>query len=68
MILHRNLAVLRVAEARIWDELRAVIPLDDHIVGWVSPTEAVLNPGQIKTLMSQLESRGLAPLIKRRKE
>ncbi|MFZ5480696.1 MAG: hypothetical protein ACOZNI_28300 [Myxococcota bacterium] len=65
MILHRNVAVLRVADPHVFDEIRAVLPLDEHVVGWISPTEAVLDPARMKGLIDVLEARGMGALVKR---
>jgi hypothetical protein len=65
MIVHRNVAVLRVADPHVFDEIRAVLPLDEHVVGWISPTEAVLDPARMKGLIDGLEARGMGALVKR---
>ena len=64
-ILHRNLAVLRVADVGVLDEIRAVLALDDMVLGWVSPTEAIVDPARLKSLLEGLESRGMAALVRR---
>jgi hypothetical protein len=65
VIVHRNVAVLRVADPHVFDEIRAVLPLDEHVVGWISPTEAVLDPARMKGLIDVLEARGMGALVKR---
>ena len=40
-ILHKNVAILRVGDKGALDELRAVTNLDEHVLGWLSETEAV---------------------------
>ncbi len=65
MTIHRNLAVLRVAEPHTFDEIRAVAPLDAAVLGWVSPTEAVLDPQRLKALLDALEAKGMAALVRR---
>lgn len=65
MILHKNLAVLRVADPAVLDEIRAVVPLDEHVVGWISPTEAVLDPQRLKSLLDGLEARGMGAMVRR---
>jgi hypothetical protein len=65
MIVHRNVAVLRVADPGVIEEIRAVLPLDNHVVGWLSPTEAVLDPADLKTLLDGLEARGMGALVRR---
>lgn len=63
--LHKNLAVLRVADPGVLDEIRAVAPLDDHVIGWISPTEAVLDPARMKPLLDTLEARGMGAMVRR---
>ncbi len=64
-IIHRNVAVLRVADPGVFDEIRAVLPLDVHVMGWISPTEAVLDPHELKPLLEALEARGMGALVRR---
>lgn len=64
-ILHHNVAVLRVADSGVFDEIRAVLPLDVHVIGWISPTEAVLDPSELKPLLDALEARGMGALVRR---
>ncbi len=64
-ILHKNLALLRVGEPAVFDELRAAVNLDDHVLGWVSETEAVLDPHMLKELLASLEARGMTALVRR---
>jgi hypothetical protein len=63
--IHRNVAVLRVVEPAVLDEIRAVIALDDHVLAWISPTEAVLDPARLKPLIETLEARGMGALVRR---
>lgn len=63
--LHKGLAVLRVADTGVLDEIRAVLPLDEHVLGWISPTEAVLDPQRLKPLLETLEARGMTALVRR---
>lgn len=65
MIVHRNVAVLRVADPQTFDEIRAVTPLDDHVIGWISPTEAVLDPSRMRALLDALEARGMGAMVRR---
>ena len=65
IIAHRHTALLRVSEARVFDEIRAVLPLEDYVLAWVSPTELVIDPARIGELSQRLADRGLAPLMKR---
>lgn len=64
-LVHKNLALLRVSEAAVFDEIRAVAPLDDYVLGTLSPTEVVVDPQRLKVLLELLESRGMAALVKR---
>jgi hypothetical protein len=65
MIAHTNVAVLRVADAHVIEEIRAVLPLDDYVLGQLSETELVVDPRRLKELSELLESKGLAALVKR---
>ncbi len=65
MILHRNLAVLKVSEPGLLDAVRAVLPLEDHVIGWLSPTEAVIDPEKLRSLLDVLEAAGLGALVRR---
>ncbi len=65
MILHKNLAVLEVAEVGLLDVLRATVPLDSWIVGWLSPTEAILDPARLREALDALEAAGMAALVRR---
>jgi hypothetical protein len=62
---HRGLAVLRVSDARVFDEIRAVLPFDEHVLGWISPTEAIVDPSTLRSLLDQLDGRGMKALVKR---
>lgn len=64
-ILHRNLALLRVTEPGVVDEIRAVLPLEEYVVGSLSPTELLVDPHRLKGLLELLEARGMAALVKR---
>ena len=64
-IVHRNVALLRVEDAKVLDEIRAVLPLDDYVLARVSETELVLDPRRVKELNDILTARGMAPLLKR---
>ena len=60
MIFHRNLAVLKVSEAGLLDAVRAILPLEDHVIGWLSPTEAVIDPEKLRSLLDALEAAGMS--------
>lgn len=64
-IVHSNLAVLRVSDPKVFDEIRAVLPLADFCFGELSPTELIIDPRRLKELIGRLDARGLSPLIKR---
>lgn len=64
-IVHKNLAVLRVADAHVFEEIRAVVPLDDFVLGTLSPTEALIDPRRMRELVSRLEQRGLTTLVRK---
>ena len=64
-IVHRNLAVLRVSDPKVLDEIRAVVPLNDFCFGELSDRELIIVPRRLKELISRLDARGLAPLITR---
>lgn len=67
-IVHRQVALLRVSDPRVFDEIRAVLPLDDFAIAVVSDTEIAVDPACIGELSSRLGERGLAPLMKRAPE
>jgi len=64
-ILHRDVAVLKVEDPSVFDEIRAVVPLEDFVLGELSDTELVIDPRRVGELRARLESRGMAPLVKK---
>lgn len=64
-IVHKNLAVIRVADPHVFEEIRAVLPLDDFVLGTLSPTEALIDPRRTRELVSRLEQRGLTTLVRK---
>ena len=64
-IVHRQVALLKVSDPRVLDEVRAVAGLDELALAWVSPTEVVVDPARVGELFQRLSDRGLAPLMKR---
>ena len=52
-------------DPKVIDEVRAVVPLDEFALAWVSPTELVIDPARVGELFQRLSDRGLAPLMKR---
>ncbi len=65
VIAHRQVALLKVSDPKVFDEIRVVLPLDDFVLAWVSPTEAVVDPARMGEMAQRLADRGLAPLMKR---
>jgi hypothetical protein len=65
VIAHRDVALLRVSDPSVLAEIRAVVPLDDYVLGWISPTEAIIDPASLRALQEGLEGRGIAALVKR---
>lgn len=57
--------MLRVSDPRVFDEIRAVVSLEDHLLGWISPTEAVVDPMSLRMLLDALEARGMRALVKK---
>ena len=64
-ILHRDVAVLKVEDPNVFDEIRAILPLEDYVLGELSDTELVVDPRRVKELAAQLQRRGLTPLVKK---
>jgi hypothetical protein len=64
-IVHKNVAVLRVSDADALREMALLVSIDDFIIGRISDTELVVDPTRVKALVELLESRGLAPLVRR---
>lgn len=64
-IVHRQVALLKVSDPKVLDEVRAVAGLDEFALAWISPTEIVVDPARVGELYQRLSDRGLAPLMKR---
>lgn len=64
-IVHRNVALLKVSDPKVLDEVRAVVPLDDYVLAVVNETELVIDPQRLKELNDALTARGMTPLLKR---
>ncbi|MCB9760924.1 MAG: hypothetical protein H6739_13885 [Alphaproteobacteria bacterium] len=64
-IVHTNLTVLKVADPHVFEEIRAVMPLDDFVFGQLSDTELIVDPRRLRELVSRLDAKGMAPLLKR---
>lgn len=64
-VVHKNVAVLRVSDADALREMALLVSIDDFIIGRISETELVIDPSRVKALVELLESRGLAPLVRR---
>lgn len=65
LILHKNVALLRVSDPEALREMELLVSIDDFVIGRISPTELVIDPSRVKGLVQLLESRGLAPLVRR---
>ncbi len=65
IIVHKNVAVLRVSDAEALREMALLVSIEDFIIGRISETELVVDPTRVKALVELLESRGLAPLVRR---
>lgn len=64
-VVHKNVAVLRVSDADALREMELVVSIDDFVIGRISETEIVVDPTRVKALVELLESRGIAPLVRR---
>ena len=58
-VYHQNVALLVVSEAQALDEIRAIVDLDDYLMGQLSETEWVVNPDKAIELQEKLAGRGL---------
>jgi len=61
-VIHENVALLVVSETQALEEIRAVVSLDDYIIGKVSETEWVIDPARVAELQAKLGERGLSIL------
>ena len=61
-VVHENLVLLVVSDPQALDEIRAVVSLDDYIIGKVSDTEWVIDPARVAELQARLKDRGLSVL------
>jgi hypothetical protein len=61
-VVHQNVALLVVSEAQALEEIRALVDLDDYIIGKVSDTEWVVDPLKAADLQEKLKGRGLSVL------
>lgn len=64
-VLHKNVAVLRVSDADALREMELVVSIEPFVLGRISPTEIIVDPSRVKALVELLESRGIAPLVRR---
>ena len=64
-VLHKNVAVLRVRVADALREMELVVSIEPFVLGRISPTEIIVDPSRVKALVELLESRGIAPLVRR---
>jgi len=61
-ILHQNVALLVVSEVQALEEIRALVDLDEYIIGQISETEWVIDPQKAAELQEKLKARGLSTL------
>ena len=59
---HENVALLVVSETQALDEIRAVLDLDDYIIGQLSEREWVVDPSRAVELQRRLGERGIKVL------
>jgi len=64
-VLHKGVALLEVEDPHILEEIRAVLPLDEFVMGRVSDTELVIDPKRVKEFSEILEAKGMRPLVRR---
>lgn len=64
-VVHRNLTVLQVSDPRVLDEIRAVVPLDEFVIGRVDETTLVVDPARVGELSRRLAEREMTPLVKK---
>ena len=64
-IAHRGLAVLRVEDPHVFEEIRALMDLDAYIIGQLSPTEVAIDPRRVRELDEALGRVGMSPLLRR---
>ncbi len=64
-IAHRGLAVLRVEDPHVFEEIRALMDLDAYIIGQLSPTEVAIDPRRVRELDEALGRVGMTPLLRR---
>ena len=64
-IVHRNLAILRVEDPHVFEEIRALLDLDEYIIGQLSPTELAVDPKRVRQLDEALNAVGVHPLLRR---
>jgi hypothetical protein len=67
-VLHRGVALLEVGDPHLLEEIRAVLPLDDFLMGRLSDSEWVVDPKRVKELSDLLKAKGMRPLIRRAPE
>jgi len=65
VVVHNNVALLQVESLEILSEIRSTVPLDEFVVGQVSPTELIVNPKKIAELNKLLSAAGLQPLLRK---
>ena len=64
-VVHKNVALLVVADSQALDEVRALVDLDDYVMGQLSETEWVVDPAKAVELQKRLAGRGVQALCRR---
>lgn len=64
-VVHKNVALLVVADSQALDEVRALVDLDDYVMGQLSETEWVVDPSKAVELQQRLAGRGVQALCRR---
>ena len=67
-VLHQGVALLEVGDPHLLEEIRAVLPLDEFLMGRISQSEWVVDPKRVKELSDLLQAKGMRPLIRRAPE
>ncbi len=67
-IVHEGLAILRVSEPAVLDEVAAAIDLTDFVIGRLSDCELIIDPARLGQLSNLLAERGLPPLVRKSRQ
>jgi hypothetical protein len=68
VIVHRNVALLNLSDARFVAHVRSLLPLDEYVLATVSDHEFVVDPARLAELNAALTNKGLNPLHKKLRE